>query len=52
MNGIDLITLDKEGKVIEFKVFVRPLKGVNAVHEAMMAMLASSSDIRSSDIPV
>ncbi len=39
VNGVDIITCDDEGKIIEFKVMVRPLKAVNAVHEQMGAML-------------
>ncbi len=41
VNGVDIITCDDDGKIIEFKVMVRPLQGVNAIHQAMMAMLES-----------
>jgi len=39
VNGVDIITVDGEGKIIEFKVMVRPLQAVNTVHEQMRAML-------------
>ena len=38
INGVDMITFEGE-QIIDFKVMVRPLKGVNKVHEKMMAML-------------
>ena len=40
VNGIDMIEWDADGKIIDFKVMVRPLKAINKVHEAMGAMLA------------
>lgn len=39
INGIDMITWNDEGKIIEFKVMVRPLKAINTVHAAMGKML-------------
>ena len=39
VNGVDLITCDDDGKIIEFKVMIRPLQAINALHEAMRAML-------------
>jgi hypothetical protein len=39
VNGVDIITCNDDGQIIEFKVLVRPLQAVNAVHEAMGAML-------------
>lgn len=41
VNGVDLIKWNAEGKIVEFKVMIRPLKAVNLVHERMAAMLAS-----------
>jgi len=35
INGLDLITLNNEQKIIEFKVFIRPLQGLNILHEMM-----------------
>jgi len=39
VNGIDMIRFDDDGKIIEFKVMVRPLKAISAVHQAMAAQL-------------
>ena len=39
VNGIDLIRWNAAGQITDFKVMVRPLKAVNAVHAAMGAML-------------
>ena len=38
-NGIDMIRWNEAGQIVEFKVMVRPLKAINAVHAAMGAML-------------
>ena len=39
VNGVDMIKWDDEGKIVEFKVLIRPLQAINAVHDAMRAML-------------
>jgi len=39
VNGVDIITCDDDGKIIEFKVMIRPLQAINAVHAMMGAML-------------
>ena len=39
VNGIDMIAWDADGKIIDFKVMVRPLKGMQVVHAAMGRML-------------
>ena len=39
VNGIDMIEWDEAGLITDFKVMVRPLKGMQAVHGAMKAML-------------
>lgn len=41
VNGIDIIRINEEGLIVEFRVMIRPLQAVNAVHAAMGAMLAS-----------
>jgi ketosteroid isomerase-like protein len=43
INGVDLIRWNEEGKIIDFKVMVRPLKAINKVWEKMAAMLAAQS---------
>lgn len=39
VNGVDLITCDDDGKITEFKVMVRPLQAINALHDRMRALL-------------
>lgn len=39
VNGVDIMTFDEQGKIVEFKVMVRPLKAVNELHARMKAML-------------
>ncbi len=39
VNGVDLIKWNAEGKIVEFKVMLRPLKAINLIHEKMAAML-------------
>jgi hypothetical protein len=39
VNGIDLIKWNEQGRIVEFKVMIRPLKGINLVHQKMAAML-------------
>ena len=43
INGVDMIEVE-EGRIVDFKVMVRPLKAVNKVHERMMAMLEALGD--------
>lgn len=40
VNGVDMIEWNADGGITDFKVMVRPLKAINAVHAAMGAMLA------------
>ena len=39
VNGIDMITCDDDGKIVEFKVMVRPLQAINLLHQQMARML-------------
>jgi ketosteroid isomerase-like protein len=39
VNGVDLLKLDAAGKIVEFKVMLRPLKAINLIHERMGEML-------------
>lgn len=39
VNGVDMIKWDDEGRIIEFKVLIRPLKAINMIHQKMAAML-------------
>ena len=42
VNGIDMISWDDEGKIVEFKVFIRPLKAINLIHQEMAALLQAA----------
>lgn len=42
VNGIDMLKWNDEGRIVEFKVFIRPLKAVNLIHQKMGAMLQAS----------
>ena len=44
VNGVDLITCDAEGLIVEFKVMLRPRRAVEKVQEQMAAMLEALSD--------
>ena len=35
VNGVDMISWNSDDKITDFKVMIRPLKGINAVHQAM-----------------
>jgi hypothetical protein len=39
VNGIDLIKWNDVGRIVEFKVMIRPLKAINLIHQKMAAML-------------
>lgn len=41
VNGVDMIEWNEQGRIIDFKVMVRPLKAINAIHQAMGNMLES-----------
>lgn len=42
VNGVDIIRWNAAGKIVEFKVMVRPLKAIMLIHERMAAVLASA----------
>jgi hypothetical protein len=39
VNGVDILSWNQVGKLTAFKVMIRPLKGINAVHAHMAALL-------------
>ncbi|MCH2082402.1 MAG: hypothetical protein MK226_08430 [Saprospiraceae bacterium] len=39
INGVDMIKFNENGKIIDFKVMLRPLKAVNLIHQKMGEML-------------
>jgi hypothetical protein len=42
VNGVDMIKWNDAGKIVEFKVMLRPLKAVNLIHQKMAAMLEAN----------
>ena len=42
VNGVDLIRIDDDGKIREFKVMLRPLKAIQVVREKMLAQLSAT----------
>ena len=40
INGVDMIRWDDDGRIVEFKVMIRPLEAINLIHQKMAAMLA------------
>ena len=41
VNGVDIIRCDDAGRIVEFRVMMRPLQGIQAVHEQMARRLAA-----------
>jgi len=39
VNGVDIIECNDEGRIVEFRVMIRPLQAVNLLHAQMKAML-------------
>ena len=39
VNGVDLIRWNEQGRIVDFKVMVRPLKAINLIHQKMAAVL-------------
>lgn len=39
INGVDMIKWNDSGKIVDFKVLVRPVKGLQMVQQKMAAML-------------
>ena len=39
VNGVDIIRVNDVGRIVEFRVMVRPLQALNAVHRLMGATL-------------
>ena len=43
VNGVDIITCNQAGKIVEFRVMIRPLQAINLVHKQMGEMLETMS---------
>jgi hypothetical protein len=39
VNGVDIIRANDDGRIVEFRVMIRPLQAINLVHAQMKAML-------------
>jgi len=39
VNGIDMISWNSDGEIINFKVMIRPLKAINLIHKKMGELL-------------
>jgi hypothetical protein len=39
VNGVDMLRWNDDGRLVEFKVMVRPLKAIESIHRRMAAML-------------
>ena len=45
VNGADFLTLDADGKITDFKVMIRPLKGLEKVRAKMLEQLAAADRV-------
>jgi hypothetical protein len=46
VNGVDIIKWNDAGRIVEFKVMIRPLKAINLIHQKMAAMLEAAQKAR------
>lgn len=42
VNGVDIIKWNDAGRIVDFKVMIRPLKAINLIHQRMAAMLQAT----------
>jgi len=42
VNGVDIVKWNEAGKIVEFKVMIRPLKAINLIHQKMGEMLQAA----------
>lgn len=42
VNGVDIIRWNEAGRIVEFKVMLRPLKAIQLIHQRMAAMLQAN----------
>jgi len=43
VNGVDIVRCNAEGRIVEFRVMIRPLQAVNIVHEQMKAAIDAAA---------
>ena len=46
VNGVDIVTFNDAGKIVEFKVMIRPLQAIQTVHAQMARMLESMQNAK------
>lgn len=39
VNGVDMLKWDADGRIVDFKVMIRPLKAINLIHQKMAELL-------------
>ena len=42
VNGVDMIRWNDDGRIVDFKVMLRPLKAVNLIHQKMAQALGAA----------
>ena len=43
INGVDLIRWNDDGRIVDFKVMIRPLKAIQLIHQKMAAVLQAGA---------
>ena len=51
VNGIDLVRWNEDGRIVDFKVMIRPLKAIELIHQLMAQRLAEAGKGRDSAPP-
>jgi hypothetical protein len=46
VNGVDILKWNEAGRIVEFKVMVRPLKAIQLIHQRMAGDAAGGSVTR------
>ena len=42
VNGVDIIKWNADGQIVDFKVMIRPLKGMQVIHQKVGELLAAA----------
>ena len=45
VNGVDIIKWNAAQQIVDFKVMLRPLKGINVIHQKMGELLAAAQKL-------
>ena len=51
VNGVDMIRWDEAGRIVDFKVMVRPLKAIQLIHQKMAELVAGPGRSRAGETP-